>query len=278
MAEQLRRSLPGLAPAERRVARAVLAVYPAAGLGTAAGLAEEASTSSATVVRLVQKLGYEGFPEFQETLRRELASRRAGPLERLEAAAEPGPDLLGSMAFRLGAVAGSIATTVPRAELDAAVRLLADPSRRIYVAGGRTTHPLAEHLATHLGRFRHEVHVLPGDRMRRLSDLLEVTRRDVVVTLDLRRYEVATVELAAHARRRRAQVVLVTDVLLSPAARHATVVLPVEVESPSPFDSLVAAVALLEVVVLATMHAIGPPARDRMSQLERLAPPDTVTG
>jgi DNA-binding MurR/RpiR family transcriptional regulator len=276
VAEQLRNSLPSLAPAERRVARALLAVYPAAGLGTVAGLADEASTSSATVVRLVQKLGYAGFPEFQETLRQELASRRSGPLERLDSAVAPGPDLLGSMAGQLGEVARSIASTVPPAELDAAVALLADSNRRIYVAGGRATHPLAEHLAAHLGRFRRDVHVMPRDRMRRLADLLDVTRRDVVLVLDLRRYEAATVELAAHARRRRAHLILVTDVLLSPAARHATVVLPVEVASPSPFDSLVGAVALSEVLVLATMHAVGPAARARMGELERLAPPDTV--
>lgn len=275
--EQLRRSLGDLAPAERRVARALLAVYPAAGLGTVAGLAEDASTSSATVVRLVQKLGYAGFPEFQETLRRELANRRTGPAERLDTATTAGgADVLEPMAKGLADVTASILTTVPRPELDAAVALLADTKRRVYLAGGRVSHSLAEYLTTHLGRMRPGVHLMPRDRTRRHADLLDLGRRDVLVALDFRRYEAGTVDLVARARQRGVRLVVITDVLLSPAARDATVVLPVEVDSPSPFDTSVSSVALLEVLVVATMHALGTSALERMSEWDRLADPDIV--
>lgn len=267
--DQLRDALGILPPAERRVARTLLAVYPAAGLGTVAGLADEASTSTATVVRLVQKLGYTGFPEFQETLRRELATNRTGPLARLDSAAEPGPGLLPSMAAQLGAVASSIAATVPRAEMDAAVELFADAGRRVYFAGGRASHSVAELLGMHLDRLRPGTAVLPRDRVRRMAAVLDMGPRDVVVVVDVRRYEVATVELAARARERRARLVLLTDAHLSPASRDATVVLPVVVDSPSPMDTMVAAIALVEVLVLATMHAIGPPALRRMHDWEQ---------
>jgi len=276
VAEQLRRSLGELAPAERRVARALLAVYPAAGLGTVAGLAEEASTSSATVVRLVQKLGYAGFPEFQETLRCELADRRTGPVERLDTTATRGTDVLEPMAKRLADVTASILTTVPRAELDAAVALLADTKRRVYLAGGRVSHSLAEYLTTHLGRMRPGVHLMPRDRMRRHAELLDLRRRDVLVVLDFRRYEAATVDLATRARQRDVRLVVITDVLLSPAARDATVVLPVEVDSPSPFDTSVSSIALLEVLLFATIHALGEPALERMSEWDRLAESEIV--
>jgi DNA-binding MurR/RpiR family transcriptional regulator len=274
--EQLRRVIGELAPAERRVARALLAVYPAAGLGTVAGLAEEASTSSATVVRLVQKLGYAGFPEFQETLRRELADRRTGPVERLDTATADRADVLESMAKGLADITASIVTTVPRSELDAAVALLADPKRRVYLAGGRVSHSLAEYLSTHLGRMRPGVHLLPRDRTRRYADLLDLGRRDVLVALDFRRYEAGTVDLVTRARQRDVRLVVITDVLLSPAARDATVVLPVEVDSPSPFDTSVSSVALLEVLLVATMHALGTSALERMSEWDRLADPDIV--
>lgn len=277
VAELLRSALGALPPAERRVARTVLAVYPAAGLGTVAGLASDSATSTATVVRLVQKLGYAGFSEFQESLRRELADRRPGPLERLDAAVAAGPDPLGSMATRLGAVASSIAATVPPAEIDAAVALLADTSRRVVLAGGRASHALAEVLGMHLNRVRAGTAVLPRDRLRRLSAVLDLGPRDVVVVVDLPRYEAATVELVARARERRARLVVVTDTNLSPVSRDAAAVLPVVVDSPSPMDTMVAAVALLEVLVLATLQAIGPPARERMQQWEELATGETVT-
>lgn len=277
VAEQIHDALRALPPAERRVARALLAVYPAAGLGTVAGLAEEASTSTATVVRLVQKLGYAGFPEFQERLLRELATRRSGPLERMEAAAPPGPDLLGSMAAQLGQVVASIASSVPRGELDAAVDLLSDPGRRVLLAGGRASHSLAELLGLHLGRLRPGVKVAPRDRVRRLLDVLDLAPRDVVLVVDLRRYESTNVELAARARERRARLIVITDNLLSPIARDAVVVLPVEVASPSPLDTMVAAMALIEVVALSAMHAIGPTARTRMEAWDELLTRETAT-
>lgn len=277
VAEQLRRSLAELTPSERRVARKLLAVYPASGLGTVAGLAEEASTSSATVVRLVQRLGYAGFPEFQEHLRRELASRRTGPVERLDSAnASGGTDVFETMAKGLADVTASILATVPRSELEAAVTLLSETRRRVYLAGGRVSHSLADYLATHLGRMRPGVHLMPRDRMRRHAELLDLTRRDVLVVLDFRRYEAAAVDLATRAREREVRLVVITDILLSPAARHAGVVLPVEVDSPSPFDTSVSTVALLEVLLFATMRALGRTALERMGEWERLAETEIV--
>lgn len=276
VAEQLRRTLGKLTPAERRVARTLLAVYPASGLGTVAGLAEEASTSSATVVRLVQKLGYAGFPEFQETLRHELASRRTGPVERLDTAGTVGGDVFASMAKGLADVTASIVTTVPRSELEAAVSLLGDTKRRVYLAGGRVSHSLAEYLATHLGRMRPGVRLMPRDRMRRHAELLDLTRRDVLVVLDFRRYEAATVDLATRARQRDIRLVVITDVLLSPAARDATVVLPVEVDSPSPFNTSVSSIALLEVLLVATLQGLGQAGLQRMSEWDRLAESEIV--
>jgi DNA-binding MurR/RpiR family transcriptional regulator len=277
VADQVHHALHALPPAERRVVRALLAVYPAAGLGTAASLAGEAATSTATVVRLAQKLGYAGFPELQEALRQELAGRGAGPLERLDAAVGPGPGLLPSVAAALGAVAASVAVTVPQAEMDVAVALLADTSRRVALSGGRVSHSLAEILGLHLERLRGGVTVLPRDRVRRLATTFDLGPRDVVLVLDLRRYEAASVELATRARERRARLVVVTDTLLSPATRHAAAVLPVAVDSPSPLDSLVAALALVEVLVLSTMHAIGPPARERLERWEDLIRGETRT-
>ncbi len=79
IAALLRDRMGDLPPAERRVARALLAGYPTAGLETVARLAERAQTSAPTVVRLVGRLGFAGFGEFQDELRREIDERRRSP-------------------------------------------------------------------------------------------------------------------------------------------------------------------------------------------------------
>jgi DNA-binding MurR/RpiR family transcriptional regulator len=81
VAERLRRSASAFAPAERRVARALLAAYPLTGLEPLAVVAERAGTSAPTVLRVVGKLGFTGYPDFQRSLRAELAATWSPPLD-----------------------------------------------------------------------------------------------------------------------------------------------------------------------------------------------------
>src|SRR5918911_5276617 len=78
-----------LSPAERRVARALLAEYPVAGLESAGRLAERAGVSGATVVRFATRLGFAGYPDLQESLRREVQERMSSPLVLFERRAAP---------------------------------------------------------------------------------------------------------------------------------------------------------------------------------------------
>jgi DNA-binding MurR/RpiR family transcriptional regulator len=71
VAAKLRDVMPQFTPSERRVARALLANYPVAGLSTVADLAGLASVSSPTVLRLLARLDFTSFAEFQRALRDE---------------------------------------------------------------------------------------------------------------------------------------------------------------------------------------------------------------
>jgi DNA-binding MurR/RpiR family transcriptional regulator len=85
----------------------------------------------------------------------------------------------------------------------------------------------------------------------------DVGPTDVVVVFDYRRYTEQSHDFAVAAAKRGATVCLMTDNWLSPVARVAKVVLPVRVESASPFDSLVAATAISETVIAAVAEVMG---------------------
>src|SRR2546423_3215424 len=87
--EVVRLRLDSLSPAERRLARALLASYPIAGLESVARFAERAGVSPPTVTRFITKLGFKGYPEFQESLRHEVQARLSSPLTRYRD--EPAP-------------------------------------------------------------------------------------------------------------------------------------------------------------------------------------------
>jgi DNA-binding MurR/RpiR family transcriptional regulator len=60
---------------------------------------------------------------------------------------------------------------------------------------------------------------------------------------------------------------------MSPAADVAEVVLPARVEAPSPFDSLVPAMAVVETLVAAVTEQTGVDARRRLAGYEQLSTP-----
>lgn len=70
LARRIRSLLPSLIPSEARVAEALLAAAPAVPTSVAE-LAADAQTSTATVVRACQSLGFGGFNELSDALRRE---------------------------------------------------------------------------------------------------------------------------------------------------------------------------------------------------------------
>src|SRR5256885_7141249 len=86
VAEVFRQRLDSLSPAERKLARVLLASYPIAGLESVARFADRAAVSPPTVTRFITKLGFSGYPEFQETLRQEVQARLSSPLARYHGA------------------------------------------------------------------------------------------------------------------------------------------------------------------------------------------------
>ncbi|GAB2813388.1 transcriptional repressor QapR [Actinoallomurus bryophytorum] len=266
VADVLRRRRRELTPAELRVAQALLGDYPAAGLQPIVRLAEVANVSPPTVLRLVTKLGYGGYPQIQEVLRAELSARTAGPLEDYPSEGEP----LAVRARSFGAALTESLRAQDQSELAAAADLLADRERRILITGGRFSWTLAAHLATFAGLLRPQVSHVPNDPGARAAALLDVDETTVVVAFDYRRYQRDTVTFGRAAAGQGASLVVCTDPYLSPLASSATVLLTTTVEGPPPFVTLVPAFALVETLVLGVVERGGKESQHRVAAFERL--------
>jgi DNA-binding MurR/RpiR family transcriptional regulator len=263
-------ALPSLSKAERRVGRALLADYPSAGLASAARLAERAEVSPPTVLRFAQSLGYEGFTDLQVALRAELSARSSGPITRLpEAAVADGLlDRLLHQARAQNERAIETLADLPASALEAAVALLSDGTRPLYLHGGRFSHLLAMHLGAHLEQLRPGVRLLGDPGGRDLGAMIELTRKDVVVIFDYHRYQRSTAELAARVHRAGATVLLITDDLACPVAPEAEVVLAASSTVGTVYQSMAAGFLLTELLIPLAMDAIGEPARTRMALWE----------
>jgi DNA-binding MurR/RpiR family transcriptional regulator len=254
-----------MTPSERRIAHVLLSNYPTPGLESVTGFAARAKVSAATVQRFALKLGFASYPEFRARLRDETAAAYEGPLT----LARPAPH---ADALRDGLVRAVEATIdgVDQAELAAVVALLADPKRRVHLAGGAFTHTVAAHLAFHLRKMRPGVALLDRDMPRRADALLDLGRRDVLVVFDVRRYQPDARITAQVAAERGARIVLVTDQWLSGVAEHATHVFRCKVNATTPWDTLVGLVALVETIAAAVDRALWPDVEARLKRLDAL--------
>jgi DNA-binding MurR/RpiR family transcriptional regulator len=271
VAERLRVRLGELTHAERKVARALMSDYPVAGLEPVAKLAAAAGVSPPTVVRLVAKLEFDGYAEFQQSLKAEVSARLSSPLEMHaeRAGGDGGGALPRTERLMCDGIRSSFAR-LPPGEFEQAVRLLADPRRSVTLAGGRFSTMLAEYLAAHLKILRPRVQVLPAAGPDRVSSMLDVSRRDVFVAFDYRRYQHDTVRLAMTAKDRRAALIAFTDPYLSPLAARADVILTSSVQSPSPFGAMTPALALVEAIIAALVDRLGDAPRARMARYDAL--------
>lgn len=270
LGERMRNAMPDLSPAERRIVRHLLSGRIGDAPDTVTALASAASASPATLLRCLAKVGYSSYAEFRTAALCEAAARRDSALAQMERR-QPPPDSRPLAARVRGASVGAIDATFGRQvdqELTRAIDLLADGSRKQVFAGGRFSQSLAEQLYFHAHFIRPGCELVRYSAQDRRDRLMDVGRAHVLTMFDFRRYQRDSVEFAREAKNRRVKIVLITDPWMSPIADWADVVLIADVSAPSPFDSLVAALALTEALVAGLCERLGSQALERLTEFE----------
>lgn len=270
--EKLREGLDGFSATERRVAHQLLAEYPMAGLQSATGLARAVGVSPPTVLRLVGRLGFGSYLDFQRNLRGELAAQLSSPLAKQPTAKQARRK--GSQPVQAefaDAVLGNLQETfanLPRGEFEGVVQLLSDPRLRIHLIGGRFTDALALYLSVQLRILRPGVSHLQEQESNWRDQLLDMGKRDVLLVFDIRRYQPSLQRLAQAAAARQVRIILLTDQWLSPIVRVATHVLTARVVVPSVWDSSTALMALSESLLAEVSRQGWEKSRRRIKELE----------
>jgi DNA-binding MurR/RpiR family transcriptional regulator len=264
--DRIGRAGANLTPAERRVAEVVLERPQLVAFGTVAELAEAASSGAATVVRLASKLGYDGFTGLQSSVQHALARQLRPAAERIREPAAT--DAIGRhLELELDNVASTLRALDAEALLDL-VSHLAHTSSRVVVLSGDASLGVARQFVAELHALRDGVSILEGNdvAVRRAVALLHPT--DVLVAIDLRRYDRWVVEAARDARGRGVWCVAITDSLLSPLASLAERTFTVSAAGGGPFDSHVGTLALANVIVAAVADRLRVEAADRLDRAE----------
>lgn len=270
ISDKIQNQLDDLTRAERQLASSILENYPASGLGPLSTLAKEAEVSMPTVTRMVQKLGFRSYPEFQLELREELKAKVKNPIAKHDtwAGAAPSEHILNRFT---DAVIDNIRHTLGQInpeDFDRACSLSADINHHLYIVGGRVTHTLAEYLFLHMQVIRPKITHIQSTSNAWPHYLLDVKEGDVFIVFDMRRYENNTLKLAEMAHAKGARLILFTDQWRSPIHQLADISFSSRIVAPSAWDSAATPLLLIEAMISAVQNLKWGETKDRIEQLE----------
>ncbi|MGR6430300.1 MurR/RpiR family transcriptional regulator [Rhizobium sp. PAMB 3182] len=272
VADVIHANFGGLTRAERMLADRILENYPVSGLGSITAIAEQAGVSTPTVARMVQKLGYKGYPEFQAHLHHELEETLSNPIAKHDRWAANAPDthILNRFADAIMSNLRQSLTGLDTATFDKVAALFADRNRSLYFVGGRITGAIAEYLFTHMQVIRPRATLMTSNSSSWPQYVLNMAKGDVLVIFDIRRYEEELVRLAKAAAESGIEIVVFTDQWASPAAKHASHVFRIQIEAPSAWDSSVVILFVVEALIEAVQNDSWDETRERINTLESL--------
>lgn len=235
-------------------------------------LAEAAEVSTPTIIRLARKLGFDGYPDLHSAVRSELAERIKQPLAKLQAhpLRGQGDHIFNEFAQAVVANVNATINQIDLSQFDATARMLADPTRRIGLIGGRITWPVAHYFANHLHIIRPDVTLLNPSQNAWPQSVLDMDASAILIIFDIRRYEKKIARLTRLAQSRKATIILFTDQWGSPIENEADICFRVPVQAPSSWDSTIALNFLVEALVAQVQRTAPESTAARIAEMENL--------
>ncbi len=237
---------------------------------TAEELARRANTSSSTVVRFSQALGFEGFPELQGSAREEYRRRyeRGG--------AGPGPPVavveplfsLDQNEFETAVAADHVnveetARKASRSDIEATIEAIA-AAEKVLIAGTDQMAFFASYLRHLLMLLDLRAEIVASPSQEALSRLGRIDASTLVIGLSAGRPHPLVVRAMKLARHRKAKTVAITDATLSEVAKLAGIRLYYSSNSPAYVRSHTALLSMIQAL------AYGVYARDAAQYADRI--------
>ena len=242
---------PRLSKGQKLIAEYILKHYDKAAFMTAAKLGTSVGVSESTVVRFANELGFSGYPKLQKALQ-ELIKNKLTTVQRIELS----NDFI-NQESALKSVLKSDMENI-RATLEKINHVTFDEvvnsifrARKIYIVGLRSSTAIAEFLGFYLNLILDNVKVTGYGVSDIFEHMLNVSEEDLVIGIGFPRYAARTIEALDYAKNRGANVVAITDSLLSPLAARADYTLIAQSNMASFVDSLVAPLSVINALIIA---------------------------
>ncbi len=261
-------------PQELRRAASWVADHPSeAGLLSMRQQARAAGVSAPTMVRLARALGFADYAALRRPFQEAMAGtaidfgRRATALQS-DAAGARLAQLSAVIARSQEADVRSVHVLNDAAGIEAAVRAIRR-ARRVGFLGARASFTVAYHFRYAYNLIARNGVLFDGLAGTVLDQADALDRGDVLVAISQSPYSAPTVEAVNAAAARGVTIVALTDSVVSPLARKAQHVLRFRTDSVSFFHSMLAPMALVELLLARLVAKGGKQVLDRLDEVER---------
>src|SRR5262245_23537328 len=241
----------------------------AAAFMPASQLAKEIGVNAATVVRFAQLLGFSGWKEFQLNFRHRYLARVLPSEMARERPEERWDTPFDAVVHHDVENVRAALSTVDRAVLADVVRTLGGARKTLVISSG--SYSAVGHILAHkMNVMGYDARLETRGGIHAITALSAMTDDDCVVAISFLRLVRHVVVGCREAQRRGIVTVAITDSVFSPLARAATYTLMVPTESISWFQSLTAAVSVVNGLG-SELHAFGGERVDKaIQQVEKL--------
>lgn len=253
-----------LTPSERRTATVLLQDSKDVVFLSASEVAARAEVHESTVIRLAQKLGYDGYAALRSDLREQ--AQKVDVAVRARFRDRKGYQLSQLVEDEARALLAMV-DTIDQDRLDALAETLIQ-ARRVYIYGAPI---LVASLEKRLRRVGLDVVDLPSEGRDLPEKLLTLGKGDVFFAFVLRKPYPALAKLAKHAEQRGAEVVIVSDVPgvnLPVIPKHLIIALR---GADSMFRTMTVPIVFCYALELAIYHLSSEKAADALNRLKTLS-------
>jgi len=241
---------PRLSKGQKLIAEYILKHYDKAAFMTAAKLGVSVGVSESTVVRFANELGFSGYPKLQKALQ-ELIKNKLTTVQRIELSNDFVSEetaLKGVLKSDMENIRSTLEKINHKTFEDVVNSIFA--AKKIYIIGLRSSTALSEFLGFYLNLILDNVHVVQYGVSDIFEQIINVSKDDLVIGIGFPRYAARTIESLSFAKSRGANVVAITDSLLSPLAARADYTLIAQSNMASFVDALVAPLSVINALII----------------------------
>ncbi|MCB2294346.1 MurR/RpiR family transcriptional regulator [Clostridium algoriphilum] len=243
--------LPHMSKGQKIIAKYILEHYDKAAFMTANKLGTTIGVSESTVVRFAVVLGFNGYPKLQKSLQ-ELIKSKLTLVQKMELSNDyiTQENVLKSV---LKADIENIKITLEKINHQTFEDIVNSlfKARKIYVIGLRQSAALSGFLAFYLNLILDNVKLVEYGVSDIFEQMLNIDNKDILIAIGFPRYTTRTIEAISFAKGKNANIVVITDSLLSPLAEKADYTLIAQNNITSFVDSLVTPLSIINALIIA---------------------------